>query len=129
MEEEYKIETKSSFWHVILSNGAYSDYSESHLFFRANNELEVWDMLKRYHQDQITDKKELYMPLLMWADKRFIPSFDGISYSPEEDKTGYQTERLNEKKSAEEEDWCWESAYGDAQDVEIKRLDVIEFLK
>lgn len=66
MKKEYKIETKPSFWHVIISSGAYSDYSEVHLFFRANSELEVLDMLKRYHQDQITEKQELYMPLLMW---------------------------------------------------------------
>ncbi len=109
--KDYKVETKPTFWHVTLEEGCYSDWEIDSLFFHANDEFEVWDMLKRYATD-IYDKKDYSgIKAMVWNDERFVvPGF------------------LKERRISVD-DVNWESGYGYAKKVTIKRLDVIEFKK
>lgn len=47
-EKNHKIEVRHNMWHVTLSHGDYSDYTETHLFFSGNSSEEVWHHLKQF---------------------------------------------------------------------------------
>jgi len=123
--KDYKIETKPSFWEVILKRGCYSDKEEKHLFFRANDENEVWNFLCRYLEDTFVD----------------IYNYDGISHIGAikiygEDKkiikkfvTNKLKKYLVEMEYRDEDEIEWDTDYGYAWACKILRLNVIEFKK
>jgi hypothetical protein len=100
MKKDYKVEMKPTYWEVILSIGEYSDYTEKHLFFSGNDELEVWNFLKRYMLDN-AQKEKRFGEMVIYKDDRFIFSQGNDAYNN----------------------------YYDRYDVEIKRLNVIYFNK
>lgn len=109
---DYKIEVKPTYWKVILSSGAYSDYSESHLFFAANDELEVWHFLKRYMDSVITEDNAYLWGIdsngtalaMKWNDEKYLSS----------------------KYTGDKDDIRWCSEY-DIADVSIENLKIIYF--
>ena len=111
MEKDYKVETKPTYWEVILSSGHYSDYEESHLFFAGNDENEIWNFLKRYTDDVAKKNDYLHgvnmngLSLAMkWNDERFI----------------------SKNFTGDKDDIFWDNEYNIAK-VNIKRLNVIYF--
>lgn len=109
---DYKIEVKPTYWEVTLSSGMYSDYSESHLFFAANDESEVWHFLKRYMDSMITEEESWLSGLdsdgtalaMKWNDEKYLSS----------KFTGYENEI------------DWDNSYNIA-DVLIENLKIIYF--
>jgi len=110
MSKDYKIEMKGSLWEVVLSSGAYSDYTELHLVFSSNDEQEVWIFLKRYMED-IVEKSDFTWGLS--SGKTLAMKWNGEKY-------------LSEKFTGDKENISWGSEYHVAN-VEIKRLNVIYF--
>jgi len=110
--KDYKVEMKPTYWDVTLATGCYSDYTEKHLYFTGNDENEVWNFLCRYAEDKIKEKDKLFFDWegkhypIKWNDQKFIPK--------------------DYKENIEDIDWI--SGY-DIFDTEIKRLNVIYFLK
>lgn len=105
--KEYKIETKPTFWEVNLDQGAYSDWTTESLFFRGNDENEVWDMLCRYIEDIFDIEDWNRKKALVWGEKKYFVK----------------------KEKSNEDEVNWDTCYGDAWSVAINRLKVIEFLK
>jgi len=101
MNKEYKIETRPTIYHITVSSGEYSDYSESHYFLRANDLEEAQFLFKRY-----------------WKDVNVQDGFDANCLVF---KNGEHYNPFNK------EDPDWSSDYGDAQDVDIEMLDLICF--
>lgn len=100
MNKEYKIEKRPTIYHITVSSGEYSGYSEEHYFLRANSPEEAQFLFKRYWKD--IRKENNYMSCLVFKN--------GEQYNP-----------FNKV------DVDWETCYGDAQDVNIEMLDLICF--
>ena len=103
MDKDYKIEVKPSLWVVVLATGCYSDAEENYLFVHANNEEEVWNFLCRYYDD-IKKGEQWGRRALVWNELRHIA--------------------IN---AEDKNDIDWDTAYGDAEEVTISRMKVIEF--
>jgi hypothetical protein len=99
--KNYKIEKKPIFWNVVLSNGAYSDYSETHYCIAANSPEEAQYLFKLFWQELNKEEKQYYAGLVFENGEKFNPT----------------------EKSDEEMDW--DTSYGGAQDVSIFMLEVI----
>ena len=68
--KDYKIEMRPTLWVVTLESGEYSDYTIDYLFFRANDEFEVWNYLCRYIEDIYKSKR--YINELWWKKKKYF---------------------------------------------------------
>jgi hypothetical protein len=44
----FKVETKNTVWHITVSHGEYSDYTEHHFFISANDRAEAIFAFKQY---------------------------------------------------------------------------------
>lgn len=99
MEKKYKVESKGSLWQVEISSGAYSDYRTNFYVFAGNSEEEIWEYIK------IWAKEEGSYPALIWKGNKF---------------EGKRRDYWDEDREIN-----WETDYGDASDVDIKRLDVV----
>jgi len=104
MKKDYKIEIKPTFWEVTLQSGCYSDWNIDNLFFHANTEEEVWNFLCRYAKEEM---KKDYKCGFVWGKNKF----------------------QFKKTDWEEDEIDWDTDYGDAYQVNIKRIKIIEFNK
>jgi hypothetical protein len=112
--KDYKVETKPTYWQVILSSGVYSDYTEEHLFFAGNSQEEIWNFLCRYMDDIIVFER----------DYTYSSVYDGEAYLMKfEDKKFIAKKFIGDK---EDIDW---SSKDDIADVVIQRLNIIYFKK
>lgn len=97
MSKQYKVETKGSLWEVCISHGAYSDFNQDFFIFAGNSAEEIWSYIK------IWAKEVKHYSALIWGEKR------ELIYKP-----SYIDDEID-----------WSTDYGEAYDVEIKRLNVI----
>ena len=109
--KNYKVETKPTFWVVDLEKGRYSDYSIESLYFHANSVDEVWNFLCRYVEDIYNGND--------WDDIKAL--------NFENENKHYVVDRWLKKRDKKLEDVDFDSDYGDAKKVSIRRLDVIYF--
>ncbi len=122
---EYKIETKPSYWHIILYKGEYSDYTENHYFIHANDRDEAWFLFKEFWE--LTPeplRTSDCMLVLKDAEQREIARFAPSWAKAALLKYGYTEEDL-----ASDEFNGWSIEYGNAWSVNIEQLNVIEFKK
>jgi len=106
---DYKVELKPSFWVVTLQHGCYSDWDIEYLFFRGNDENEIWDFLCRYKDDTYNNTSYALRGLMFEGRRHII--------------------REQNLTADEIEDFNWGTEYGDSYEVSIKRMRVIEFKK
>lgn len=104
MDKNYKLEAKPSFWHVKLFRGCYSDYSEDHLFFRANSPDEAWAYLCGVKGSEPLDCWGGNLAL-KWCGEKWV------------------------HPKCTKEDINWDIDYGDTWGVDIEQLKVYEFQK
>jgi hypothetical protein len=116
--KDYKVEMKPTFWVVSLSSGAYSDWIERHLYFRANSEDEVWNYLCRYLDD-----------LYIMREYDWLMCYDKIAIRLEDGTKSYVMKKWLEQKGNDIKKVNWDADYGNCEIVKIERLNVIEFLK
>jgi len=107
MDKDYKVEEKQSLWDVELGYSSYADYVESHLYFYAKSENEVWNLLCRYIQDVYDNSEKKWREVEM------------IILRPHNYEADHEIYICNNKIYDEDI----------AHRIEIKRLKVIHFTK
>ena len=101
-----KIETKPSIWHITLSHGCYSDYSEYHYFVHANSRDEAVLLFKKFATEkpkEIASGYEFYYGLVFEDGERYV----------------YQ------QPKEKDEVIDWETDYGQAYNIVVEMLKVI----
>lgn len=109
--------SEHNLWDVELQSGEYDDWVSSHLYFRAQDEKEVWDMLCEYMEQ-----------IFVWKEKKFISwhaYLHPVAIISSDRKKSYACKKWLEATGKKEEEVDWGTAYGDAKEVNITRLSVI----
>jgi hypothetical protein len=103
--KKHKVEGKGSWFQVTLESGCYSDWNIMFYVFAGNSIEEVWELVKIWAKDGGIDSEDFDQIGLIYNDERF--QFG--------DLPDYEKDR----------EIRWDTEYGDAFLVQIKRLNVI----
>lgn len=106
-KKNFKVEMKGSLFVVTLECGCYSDWQIEHYLFSANSEQEAWELVKK------------------WADDGGIDQEEGPFYGQNVALIWGKEKHQFAKLPNYEQELDWDTEYGDAYEVNIKRADVI----
>ena len=108
MKKNYKVEAKGSLFEVSFEYGCYSDWSIEYRLFSGNSEEEVWEFIKIWaFQNDSQDSVDKWHYGLIWNNRKF------------------QFKKMEDWKEEVGEEMDWDTEYGDALKVKIRRANVI----